>query len=41
MDGREIALENPADKFLMSAVGFAAEIERENARAPPRWHQHW
>src|SRR5688572_6070033 len=29
---REILLDTPTDKFLMSAVNFAAEIEREKAR---------
>jgi hypothetical protein len=32
LDGREILLETPTDKFLMSAMSFAAEIEREKAR---------
>jgi site-specific DNA recombinase len=32
LEDREILLETPTDKFLMSAVNFAAEIEREKAR---------
>jgi DNA invertase Pin-like site-specific DNA recombinase len=32
LEGREIALDSPTDKFLMSAVNFASEIERERAR---------
>ena len=32
LDDREILLDTPTDKFLMSAVSFAAEIEREKAR---------
>jgi site-specific DNA recombinase len=32
LDGREIAMESATDKFLLSAVNFAAEIEREKAR---------
>ena len=32
LEDREIVLETPTDKFLMSAVSFAAEIEREKAR---------
>ena len=32
LDDREILLDTPTDKFLMSAVNFAAEIEREKAR---------
>ena len=32
LEGREIPLDTPIDKFLMSAVNFAAEIEREKAR---------
>jgi hypothetical protein len=32
LDGREVALETAMDKFLMSAVSFAADVEREKAR---------
>jgi site-specific DNA recombinase len=32
LENREIALENATDVFLLSAVAFAAEIEREKAR---------
>jgi site-specific DNA recombinase len=32
LEDREILLDTPTDKFLMSAVNFAAEIEREKAR---------
>ena len=32
LENREILLDTPTDKFLMSAVNFAAEIEREKAR---------
>lgn len=32
LEDREILLDTPTDKFLMSAVSFAAEIEREKAR---------
>ncbi len=32
LEDREIVVETPTDKFLMSAVSFAAEIEREKAR---------
>ena len=32
LDDREIMLDTPTDKFLMSAVNFAAEIEREKTR---------
>lgn len=32
LEDKEIALDTPIDKFLMSAVSFAAEIEREKAR---------
>jgi site-specific DNA recombinase len=32
LDGREIAVETAIDKFLLSAVNFAAEIEREKTR---------
>jgi site-specific DNA recombinase len=32
LDGREIAMESATDKFLLSAVNFAAEIEREKTR---------
>ena len=32
LEDREVLLDTPTDKFLMSAVNFAAEIEREKAR---------
>jgi DNA invertase Pin-like site-specific DNA recombinase len=32
LEDREILLDSPTDKFLMSAVSFAAEIEREKGR---------
>ncbi len=32
LEDREILLDTPTEKFLMSAVSFAAEIEREKAR---------
>lgn len=32
LESREILLDSPTDKFLMSAVNFASEIERERAR---------
>ena len=32
LEDREILLDTPTDKFLMSAVNFAAEIEREKGR---------
>lgn len=32
LEQREIVLDTPTDKFLMSAVAFAAEVEREKAR---------
>jgi DNA invertase Pin-like site-specific DNA recombinase len=32
LEDREILLDTPTDKFLMSAANFAAEIEREKAR---------
>jgi site-specific DNA recombinase len=32
LEDREILLDTPTEKFLMSAVNFAAEIEREKAR---------
>jgi DNA invertase Pin-like site-specific DNA recombinase len=32
LEGREILLDTPTSKFLMSAVSFAAEMEREKAR---------
>ena len=32
LEDRENLLDSPTDKFLMSAVSFAAEIEREKAR---------
>ena len=32
LDGQEIAMETAIDKFLLSAVNFAAEIEREKTR---------
>ena len=32
LEDREILLDTPTDKFLMSAVNFAAEIERDKAR---------
>ncbi len=32
LEDREVLLDTPTDKFLMSAVSFAAEVEREQAR---------
>lgn len=32
LEQREISLESPTDKFLMAAMNFAGEIEREKAR---------
>ena len=32
LDGRELTMESATDKFLLSAVNFAAELEREQAR---------
>jgi site-specific DNA recombinase len=32
LEDREIALDTPTDKFLMSAVNFAAEMERDKGR---------
>ena len=32
LEDKEVLLDTPVDKFLMSAVSFAAEIEREKAR---------
>ena len=32
LDDREVLLDTPTDKFLMSAMSFAAEMEREKAR---------
>jgi site-specific DNA recombinase len=32
LEDREVLLDTPTDKFLMTAVNFAAEIERENAQ---------
>ena len=32
LQGREVLLETPTDKFLMSAASYAAEVEREKAR---------
>ena len=32
LEDREVLLDTPTDKFLMSAVSFAAEIERDKAR---------
>ena len=32
LDGREIAMDSATDKFLLSAVNFASEIEREKTR---------
>lgn len=32
LEGREVLLDTPTDKFLMSAVSFAAELERDKAR---------
>lgn len=32
LENQEVLLDTPTDKFLMSAVSFAAEIEREKAR---------
>ncbi len=32
LEDREILLNTPTDKFLMSAMSFAAEVEREKAR---------
>ena len=32
LEAREVRLDTPIDKFLMSAVNFAAEIERDKAR---------
>ena len=32
LEDREILLDSPTDKFLLSAVNFASEIEREKAR---------
>ncbi len=32
LEGKEVQITSPTDKFLMSAVNFAAEIEREKAR---------
>jgi site-specific DNA recombinase len=32
LDDRELRMDSATDKFLLSAVNFAAEIERENAR---------
>jgi site-specific DNA recombinase len=36
LDGRELLLETPTDKFLMAAVSFAAEIERDKGRQRTR-----
>lgn len=36
LEDREVLLDSPTDKFLMSAVNFAAEIEREKARQRTR-----
>ena len=36
LEDREILLDTPTDKFLMSAVNFAAEIERDKARQRTR-----
>lgn len=32
LDGKTIALESPVDKFLLAAVNFASEVERDKAR---------
>jgi site-specific DNA recombinase len=32
LDGKTVALESPVDKFLLAAVNFAAEVERDKAR---------
>ena len=32
LEDREVLLDTPTDKFLMSAMSFAAEVEREKAR---------
>lgn len=32
LEDKEVTLDSPTDKFLMSAVAFAAEVEREKAR---------
>ena len=32
LEDREVLLDTPTDKFLMSAVSFAAEVERDKAR---------
>jgi DNA invertase Pin-like site-specific DNA recombinase len=32
LDGRELLMESATDKFLLSAVNFAADLEREKAR---------
>jgi site-specific DNA recombinase len=32
LDDREVALDSPIDKFMLAAVNFGAEIEREKAR---------
>jgi DNA invertase Pin-like site-specific DNA recombinase len=32
LEDRELLLDTPTDKFLLSAMNFAAEIEREKAR---------
>ena len=34
LDDKKILLDTPTDKFLMSAMSFAAEVEREKARQP-------
>src|SRR5438105_2212938 len=31
-ENKEVALDTPTDKFLLSAMNFAAEVEREKAR---------
>lgn len=33
LEGKEVLFDFPTDKFLMSAMLFAAEVEREKARA--------
>ena len=32
LDGKTIALDSPVDKFLLAAVNFASEVERDKAR---------
>jgi site-specific DNA recombinase len=36
MEGREVLLDSPTDKFLLAAVNFASDIERDKARQRTR-----